>query len=577
MVSGNTTNIMRRTLFSLAVLELIVGTTQAADVKNTGQIIASAPSSQERMAEETRSKKQRPVPSSDVMEANGARIGSIKIIVKDIFDLNNPKENTALFRTVDHLHIKTRQNTIANLLLFKSGDKFVGQELTDSERLLRNMGFLYDARVRVVKYEQNKADVEVITTDVWTLNLSISFSHKGGESQNSYELRDTNFLGYGRSLRVKRASDVDRVERTLEYYDPNLGGHHNELTVAFSDNSDGLVKHFNLNRPFLSLDTRWSFTLNSEYIEQTEKIYAQGEVAHSFDHKKRYYDFLLGYSKGLINDETRRWSFGFNAHADDFQANDLSSPNYKIPDNRALNYPWIKYEYVQNRYIKTRRLNYINRTEDLNLGRYYNILLGWSDKSLNATSNSLIYEGNYNTSYKPDPIRLYLISFGVGGRLTQGRSDELHLSSNTRYYFPYLPDRAFYSALSFEISRNTSGETQLLLGGDNGLRGYPIRFQQGDRKVLYTMEQRFYTNWHLWQLIYVGGAMFFDIGRAWSGDTPKTPLTGFMRDVGLGLRLTSSRAGKGQVLHMDIAFPLNANNISTIDKAQYIVGTEATF
>ena len=568
---------MWRYLLIFAGLVLTANFVQAATPARDSRAFTPPPAPKERMAEEARAKKRKPLPPASIMEANGAEIGNITIIVKDIFDTSNPKEDKPLFRLVNRLHIKTREDTIANLLLFKSGDKFSAQDLIDSERILRNMRFLYDARVRPVNYDDNKVDVEVITTDVWTLGLSINYSRKGGENRNSFELRETNVLGYGKELRVQRSSNVDRVERTLEYYDPNLASNHNQLTMAFSDNSDGLVKRFNLKRPFVSLDTRWSFEINHEYIEETEKIYAEGEVVHRFDHKQRYYDFLLGYSKGLINNEARRWTFGFNVHADDYQPNDYSSPDYPIPDNRKLTYPWVNYEYVENRYIKTRRLNFINRTEDLNLGRQYSVMLGWADKSFHSTSNSLIYDGSYSTTYQTVYNQLFLMTFEAGGRLTEGRSDELRLSSDTRYYFPYLPNQVFYSALNLEISRNTSSESQLLLGGDNGLRGYPIRLQQGDRKVLLTLEQRFYTNWHLWQLIYVGGALFFDIGRAWSGDTPDTPTTGFLKDAGLGLRLTSSRAGKGQVLHMDLAYPLDANGIGSIDNYQYIVSTEATF
>jgi hypothetical protein len=45
--------------------------------------------------------------------------------------------------------------------------------------------------------------------------------------------------------------------------------------------------------------------------------------------------------------------------------------------------------------------------------------------------------------------------------------------------------------------------------------------------------------------------------------------------VGLGLRFSSSRAGKGKVLHMDLAYPLDGDD--TIEDVQFKVGTEGTF
>src|SRR4029453_7544016 len=59
---------------------------------------------------------------------------------------------------------------------------------------------------------------------------------------------------------------------------------------------------------------------------------------------------------------------------------------------------------------------------------------------------------------------------------------------------------------------------QLLLGGDNGLRGYPLRYQAGDALALFTLEQRFYTDWQPLKLVNVGAAVFFDAGRAWGQD-----------------------------------------------------------
>ena len=32
------------------------------------------------------------------------------------------------------------------------------------------------------------------------------------------------------------------------------------------------------------------------------------------------------------------------------------------------------------------------------------------------------------------------------------------------------------------------------LGGDTGLRGYPLRYQNGNQRALFTVEERLYTN-----------------------------------------------------------------------------------
>ena len=68
-----------------------------------------------------------------------------------------------------------------------------------------------------------------------------------------------------------------------------------------------------------------------------------------------------------------------------------------------------------------------------------------------------------------------------------------------------------------------------MLGGDNGLRGYPLRYQAGDDNALMTLEQRFYSNWQPLKLFNVGAAVFFDAGRTWGDDEFAAPPEGGSR------------------------------------------------
>jgi hemolysin activation/secretion protein len=122
------------------------------------------------------------------------------------------------------------------------------------------------------------------------------------------------------------------------------------------------------------------------------------------------------------------------------------------------------------------------------------------------------------------------------------------------------------------VARNLDPEKQILLGGDSGLRGYPLRYQDGDARLLFTVEQRFFTDYYPFRLLHVGGAVFFDAGRTWGGGASQL---GLLRDVGLGLRLSSSRSGLGNVIHIDLAFPLDGD--PSIKSAQWLVTTKASF
>jgi hemolysin activation/secretion protein len=124
-------------------------------------------------------------------------------------------------------------------------------------------------------------------------------------------------------------------------------------------------------------------------------------------------------------------------------------------------------------------------------------------------------------------------------------------------------------------------ELQLLLGGDNGLRGYPLRYESGTSRAFFTIEQRFFTDWYPFRLARVGAAVFADAGRTWGNGARQTdpanlrPDPGMLSDVGFGLRLGNTRTGLGNVLHVDFAFPLK--NIAGIQKFQFLVQTYKSF
>ena len=161
------------------------------------------------------------------------------------------------------------------------------------------------------------------------------------------------------------------------------------------------------------------------------------------------------------------------------------------------------------------------------------------------------------------------------GRLESGELRGTTLSASARYYFRQSPRRVFFMDLSSVAGENLDAEQQILLGGDSGLRGYPLRYQAGEGRWLFTAEQRWFTNWYPFQLFNVGGAVFYDMGATWGRDPLGTPSLGLLRDVGFGLRLGNSRSALGNVLHIDVAFPLDGD--ASIKNVQFLVETKKSF
>src|SRR5271167_2565017 len=178
------------------------------------------------------------VPSDAEMEAAGAVIGKVDIDIRNIFDQSDARESNSVYRLADRLHIRTKPATIRAQLLFASGEKYQARKLAETERALRMLTFIYDARVVPVHYADGKVDIKVITKDVWTLSPGFSFGRSGGTNSTKFNLQEENFLGWGKTLQVSRGSTVDRTTDTVAFADPNVFGSRWTSALAYSDSSD---------------------------------------------------------------------------------------------------------------------------------------------------------------------------------------------------------------------------------------------------------------------------------------------------------------------------------------------------
>ncbi len=149
------------------------------------------------------------------------------------------------------------------------------------------------------------------------------------------------------------------------------------------------------------------------------------------------------------------------------------------------------------------------------------------------------------------------------------------LNIGARYYRHQSDKRMFFATIEAVAGHALDLDNVVELGGDTGLRGYPLRYQGGDSKLLATLEQRLFSDWYPFRLFRVGGAVFADVGRVWGENPVNAPNQGWLRDVGFGLRFAPTRTGFSKVLHLDIAFPLDGD--SSIDDVQILLESKRSF
>jgi hemolysin activation/secretion protein len=230
---------------------------------------------------------------------------------------------------------------------------------------------------------------------------------------------------------------------------------------------------------------------------------------------------------------------------------------------------------VQDEFRTARNRDQIEKTEDYSLGWRARAQLGFAGTALGSDRDAWMWRAAISKGTALSERQTLLVDADVDGRLEDGIIRGGKLGASARYYFRQSPRRLFFMDLSATAGENLDADQQLLLGGDNGLRGYPLRYQAGEGRWIFTAEQRFFTNWYPFQMFNVGAAVFYDMGATWGRDPLGTPSQGLLRDVGFGLRLGNSRSALGNVVHVDVAFPLDGD--SSIQNVQFLIETKKSF
>ena len=516
-----------------------------------------------------------PLPSDAELERSGAVIGKIIIDNLNVFDLNNPKDNTPLFRLVDDLHARTRQDVVRWQLLFVPGDKYSRRVLQESERLLRQASYFYDASIEPVAYHDGKVDVVVRTRDVWTLDPQVSFGRSGGTNSTSVGVQELNAFGYGAAVTVGHSTNVDRTQTGIGIQDSNIYGSRISASALYSVNSDGYQRDLFVDRPFFALDSRWTGGVNGTDDLRVDSLYDRGNVIDQFQEHDELARIYGGFSHGLADGWVTRWTFGLTSDDRRFERAPLWGGVDLVPAERKLVFPWIRYELVQDDYLKYHNYNEIERTEDFYLGAHVTAQLGLSEPAFGANISGLIFTANGGIGWATEHNDTLVVSGILDGRLQNGTLENTVVSGSFHYFLKQSSQFLLYTGIDAATGRNLDLEDQLLLGGDSGLRGYPLRYQDGTSRALVTLEERYFTDWYPFRLLRVGAAAFIDVGRTWGTAPLAQPSLGILRDLGFGLRLGNSRSGLGNIIHVDLAFPLDGD--PSIKRVQFLVTTKQTF
>ncbi|MBI4052261.1 MAG: hypothetical protein HY400_07125, partial [Elusimicrobia bacterium] len=232
-----------------------------------------------------------------------------------------------------------------------------------------------------------------------------------------------------------------------------------------------------------------------------------------------------------------------------------------LPGNKELGAPFLAYGWVQAKYLKENFIEKAERLEDFNLGNETRMLFGYAGESFGSDRNGFLYQLMEHQGFLLGAGKFLVAEGGVLGRIPQdGKVENALYFGSLNAYWKYASSFPQTWVLHVEgaYGRNLDGENQLILGGDNGLRGYKIRSFTGNKSIMTNLEGRFFHPKEVLALTYLGGAVFFDAGTVAPQGRPIL-WKELKADVGIGFRLGPTRSASGTVARLDLSYALNRN------------------
>jgi hypothetical protein len=483
------------------------------------------------------------------------RIGQIRIESVDVFSTEEAAKGW-FYRAANRVHVETRKSFLRKQLLFREGDPLDVARLAETERNLRALPFIKTATVTASPPRDGVSDVLVVTQDTWTTQPGISYGSKGGRTTYSFEFQEKDLLGLGKSISFAYDRGSERTTRSILYEDPYLFRPFWKGKLLYADNSDGRQRGLELGRPFYSYLAPWSADLLLDHTAFREKLYENASVVSEFrqEHRER----VISYGRALTASEdfARRLTAGYDSVDDEFSPV-LKEPSLVIPGRREFRYLFLAYESVGNSFVTLNYVNQFSRDEDFNLAPRLFVRGAVSPRSLGAAADSgfVEVEGSGGMLFQEGSFAVADLDYRT--RLQGGVQNEI-LSAFVGYVRRFSTDtpQTLVGRVQFDRGWDLDGDVQFAADGGTGLRAYRLHSFTGDKRFLFNVEYRAFSEREILQLVSPGAAVFFDSGAAVPRGDP-IGLKDLKSDIGVGLRLGITRAGSNSVLRIDVAYAFN--------------------
>ncbi len=485
---------------------------------------------------------------------DGLPISRVEVHPLNIYDPVPPGRLAALYRLANRLHIRTRERTLRGQLLFAEGDLWSEEVARENERNLRALDFLYPSRIRT-RVERDSVVATVETHDIWTTSPEFNLESADGNQYGSISFTERNLVGLGKSVSVEFRKDAVGSSRSLSYDDPGVGGTHARFHFGAGDAAGGANGQISLGIPFYAQNTRTAFGASWYRNTFVSSLFQGGVEVASLNQRVEETEIHWGW--GAKRDLTiQRLVASFSARDRRFGPSrlDPGAPPEFAGGEESLFQRRIAIEgrLWRPQFVERTSVRRMVLTEDIDLGANLALKLGMSPRFLGSTADE---------SYA-------VLRAGIGAEQSWGfgwvngsletrirhEPREMVQRVDARWYTGNSPrQRLVLGVLGIQGTR-VDRDFQLVFGGLNGLRAYPVHAVAGRRGWRFNLEERRLIGENYWNLFTVGAVVFLDAARAWG---PGAAGAGWYSAGGGGVRIALPQWSLSQVIRVDVAWPLD--------------------
>ncbi|MCH7855536.1 MAG: hypothetical protein IIB37_02195 [Gemmatimonadetes bacterium] len=497
---------------------------------------------------------------------------------------------TWFYDIANRVHADTNEDFLRAELLLGVGDCYDPFLIEESERLLRQLGFIDRAEVTGVDQPDGSVQILVETWNSWTLQFEPRFRFVEGFEFAGLDVSERNLLGRGIVLGGFYRQNRELLNVGGRFETPHLLGTRwdtrlqasrtrvgNAFQQGFFYPFVGEVGRRAAVQSFVQLKNQFSYSLPAggtyshvvqPYGQRTGQITVAGRIGRP--------GRLTIFGGGLSREEwdypkfpdgaevVRNEDFG-NAEPAPQEITDILAPQLRDYSTTRVNL------ILAQRHLsfeQRERLDALTGVQDVAIGGELALVLGRSIPFLgsNAANEDSDFFARVRLFGGLAPGNWVLASaVSVEGRkifggVENGWKDVLAEFDIYSYWRPSETSRhTLFARFSGTGGWSVTGPFQLTLGGASGLRGYSVDDHPGGKRLIANLEDRIYFASPRDGFIDLGMTVFVDVGSIWEGGVPFGADSGTLATAGAGLRI-GFPGGTPRVTRIDVAFPLNGSD-----------------